>query len=95
MQGTQVRALVGEDPTCCGAPKPVHHNYSACALEPASHNYWAQVLQLLKPTCLEPVLCNEKPPQWEALSPQRRVALAHRNEKARTQQQRPNAAKDI
>ena len=27
MQGTQVQALVREDPTCCGATKPVHHNY--------------------------------------------------------------------
>ena len=27
MQGTRVRALVGEDPTCRGATKPVHHNY--------------------------------------------------------------------
>ena len=27
MQGTQVRALVPEDPTCRGAAKPVHHNY--------------------------------------------------------------------
>ena len=26
MQGTQVRALVQEDPTCCGATKPAHHN---------------------------------------------------------------------
>ena len=39
MQGTRVQALVQEDPTCCGATKPVHHNYGACALEPASHNY--------------------------------------------------------
>ena len=37
-------------------------------LEPASHSYWARVPQLLKPTCLEPVLHskrshrNEKPP---------------------------------
>ena len=67
MQGTRVRALVQEDPTCRGATKPVHHNYWACALEPASHNYWARVLQLLKPVRLEPVLynkrshCNEKP----------------------------------
>ena len=49
MQGTRVRALVQEDPTCRGATKPVHHNYWACALEPASHNYWAHVPQLLKP----------------------------------------------
>ena len=27
MQGTQVRALVREDPTCCGATKPVCQNY--------------------------------------------------------------------
>ncbi|KAJ8785461.1 hypothetical protein J1605_007058 [Eschrichtius robustus] len=26
-QGTQVRALVWEDPTCHGATKPVQHNY--------------------------------------------------------------------
>ena len=67
MQGTQVRSLVREDPTCCRATKPVHHNYLACALEPTSHNYWAHAPQLLKPACLEPVLhnkrghCNEKP----------------------------------
>ena len=56
MQGTQVRALVQDDPTCRGATKPVRHNYWACTLEPASHNYWAHVPQLLKPTCLEPLL---------------------------------------
>ena len=27
MQGTWVRALVREDPTCLGAAKPVRHNY--------------------------------------------------------------------
>ena len=27
MQGTWVRALVWEDPTCCGATRPVSHNY--------------------------------------------------------------------
>ena len=31
MQGTRVRSLVQEDPTCRGATKPVHHNYWACA----------------------------------------------------------------
>ena len=68
MQGTRVQALVREDPTCRGAAKP------------ASHNYWAGVPQLLQPTCLEPVLCNkEKLPQWEAHTPQQRVAPARRN----------------
>ena len=27
MQGTRVRALVWEDPTCRGATRPVHHSY--------------------------------------------------------------------
>ena len=27
MQGTWVRALVREDPTCRGATKPLYHNY--------------------------------------------------------------------
>ena len=31
MQGTRVRALVWEDPTCRRATKPVSHNYWACA----------------------------------------------------------------
>ena len=67
-QGTRVRALVREDLTCHGATKPVRHNY------------WARVPQLLKPTRLEPMLCNkEKPPQWEAHAPQWRVVPACRN----------------
>ena len=66
MQGTWVWALVWKDPTCCRATKPMRHNYRACALEPASHNYWAHMPQLLKPTCLEPVLHNKR---------------SHRNEK--------------
>ena len=79
-QGTCVRVLVQEDPTCRRATKPMHHNYWACALEPASHNYWARMPQLLKPAHLEPMLHNkEKPLQWEARTPQWRVAPARRN----------------
>ena len=48
VQGTWFRALVREDPTCRRAAKPM------------CHNYWAHVLQLLKPACLEPVLCNKR-----------------------------------
>ena len=33
MQGTRVRALVWEDPTCRGATGPVSHSYWACASE--------------------------------------------------------------
>ena len=103
MQGTWVRALVREDPTCRGATKPVRHNYWACALQPVSHNYWARVPQLLSPcaTTTEastPRACapwQERPPQWEAYAPQWRVAPARHNQrKACTQQRRPNAAKN-
>ena len=84
MQGTRIRALVWEDPTCRGATKLVCHNYWACALEPASqnywacalepasHNYWARVPQLLKPTHLESVLHNK--------GSHRNEKPAHRNE---------------
>ena len=44
----------------------VRHNFWACALEPANHNYWAHVSQLLKPMYLEPMLHNKR---------------SHRNEK--------------
>ena len=66
MQGTRVQALVWEDPTCRRATKPTRHNYRACALEPASHNCWVRVLQLLKPMHIEPLLRNKR---------------SHRNEK--------------
>ena len=108
VQGTQVRALVREDPTCHGATKLARRNYWACALEPASHNYWACVPQLLEPACLEPVLCNKRShcneakatPQQEKplqLSPRTATKSSPRSlqlEKARAQQQRPNAAKN-
>ena len=83
MQGTRVRALVWEDPTCHGATKP------------AIHNYWARMTQLLKPTCLAPVLRhkrnhhNEKPrhrnKEWPLLAATRESCA---------QQQRPNADKN-
>ena len=40
-QGTQVQALVWEDPTCRGATKPMRYSCWACALEPANHKYWS------------------------------------------------------
>ena len=59
IQGTLVQSLVREVPTRCRAAKAMH-NYWACALEPGRHNYWAHVLPLLKPACLEPMLCNKR-----------------------------------
>ena len=60
MQGTRGRALVREDPTCRRVTKPMRHSYWACALEPASYNYWAHAPQLLQPTHLEPMLRNKR-----------------------------------
>ena len=50
MQGTRVRALVGEDPTCRGARAPQLLSLRSRALEP----------QLLKPARLGSVLRNKK-----------------------------------
>ena len=70
VQESEVQSLIWEEPTYCGAVKPMCHNCCAYALEPGSHN----VAQHMEPTyhsswswyILEPVLhkrshCNEKP----------------------------------
>ena len=80
MQGTPVQALVWEDPTHCGAAKPMRHNYWACALQPASHNYGslrATATEARAPRAHAPQ--QEKPLQWEARAPQWRVAPARLN----------------
>ena len=59
-QGTWVRSLVWEDPTCRGAAMPVHHNYWAWALEPGSCSSWAHSPRLLSGLALEPLLCNKR-----------------------------------
>ena len=62
MQGTGVRALVQEDPTCRRATKPVCHNYWACALQPACRNSWSPRAATTGAHALQ----QEKPLQWEA-----------------------------
>ena len=93
MQGTQVRALVQEDPTCLRATKPASHNYWACAQEPTSHNYWAHVPVALRACAPQ----QEKPTQGEMKSP--RTAMkssphSQQPEEAHVQQRRPNTAKN-
>ena len=56
MQETWIPSVTREDPTCLGTTKPMCHSYRACSLESRNHNYWAHVLQLLKPEHLEPML---------------------------------------
>ena len=88
MQGTRVRALVREDPTCCGATKPAHHNYWACALEPTSHNYWSPCPWSLCSATREATAMRS--PHTTTKSSPHSPPL----EKARSQQWRPNAAKN-
>ena len=46
--GDMAQSLVWEDSTCCRATE------SVC------HNYWAHILQLLKPVHLEPTFWNKR-----------------------------------
>ena len=39
--GDRAQSLVRESSTCCGATKPMRHNYWACVLEPESCDYWS------------------------------------------------------
>ena len=52
MQEAWVQSLIWEDPTHCGATKPMYHNYWACVLEAGSRNYWS-------PHALEPAFQQE------------------------------------
>ena len=81
MQGTWVRALVREDSTCHGATKPVHHNY------------WACVPQLLKPASLRSAT-REATAMRSPRTATKSSPYSPQLEKARTQQRRPNAAKN-
>ena len=72
MQGTRVRALVREDPTCCWATNtPQLLSLCSRACKP----------QLLSPHATTTEACpqQEKPLQWEARTPHRRVAPARCN----------------
>ena len=52
-QQTRVRLLVWRDPTCYGATQLVHHSYwSPHTPEPAQNQWWAWMLQVLKPHAL-------------------------------------------
>ena len=67
-QGTWLRALAWEDPTCRGATKPVRHNYWSLR---------ATATEVCVPRAHAPQ--QEKPRQWEARALQGIVAPDHRN----------------
>ena len=48
MKETYIGSQIWEDIPCHGGTKHVHHHH------------WVHALQLLKPACLEPVLCNRR-----------------------------------
>ena len=78
-----IQSLAWECSTCRGATKLVHRNY------------WACVLQLLKPVCLEPVLHHEKSYHGKNSSHHKKEKpRSPQVEKARVQQQRPRATKN-
>ena len=69
MQGTQVRSLLQEDPTCLRAAKSMCLSYWGHTLEPTVRNYWAHI----------PRVCasqQEKPLWWEAHAPQLRAHVS-------------------
>ena len=88
-------SIPGPDPTCREAAKPMHHNNWACALEPTSHNYWAHVTQLLKPTSLEPVATRKATTIRSPCTASKSSSGSQQLEKPHAQQWRPNAAKNI
>ena len=103
MQGTQVRALVREDPTCRGATKPMRHNYWVCApqlLSLCSRAHEPQVLSLCATTTEARVprahaLQQEKPLQCGSpRTTTKSNPCSLQLEEAHVQQQRPNAAKN-
>ena len=72
VQGTWFWSLVQEDPTCCGADKPV------------CHGYWAHTLELMSHIQREPVCCNSwSTCTWSLCSPTREATARRRLHKAR------------
>ena len=83
VQGTQVWSLVWEDSMCCGTSKP------------SCHNYWACVLQWLKPGGLESVLqTREATAIRSPLTTTKNSPCSLQLEKAHIKQQRASAAKN-
>ena len=81
MQGTQVRSLVQEDPTCHRATKPMHHNCWA-----QSRSYPARTPRACAPQ-------REKPPSEKPTPSTEQSPLTKTRGKPK-KQQRPNTAKN-
>ena len=75
MQGTRVRSLVREDPTCCGATKLL--SLLSRTREPQLLSPRATTTEAHAPR--PHALQQEKPLQWEAHAPQQKVAPVRHN----------------
>ena len=85
-QETWVLSLGQEDSTCLRATKPTHHNYWACALEPASRNNW-------RPSTLQPTLKKIHRKERPVTTAREQTLLSAATEKP-VQQQRPSTVKN-
>ena len=83
-----------EDSTCHRAAEPVCRNYGAGAPEPLHHNWWAPLLQLLKPVHLEPVLHNQRSRWTRSPGPAAREERLRTTREIPLQQQRLSATTD-
>ena len=87
MQETQVRSLIWEDSTCCGATKPMCQKKKRereRESKPMCHNYWSPSAFALQ---------QEEPPHWEVHTLQLESSPdSLQLEKGWTQQQRPSTA---
>ena len=83
MQGTWVRALIREEPGCCGATRPAH-TCRACAEKPGSCSHWA----LAGAHALQ----RERPSQREARVPQlEKGCMQHRRPSTARDKQMPGS----
>ena len=75
MQGTRVRALVWEDPTCRGATRPVSHTTEPARLEPVLRNKRGRDSE-------RPAHCDEEWPPHAATteSPRTEMKTQHSNQ---------------
>ena len=76
MQETWVQSLVGQDPTCRGAIKPMYCDHWARALEPGAATTEPTHHKCWSPSIQEPVLHTQRSPPPEACTPQPRAATA-------------------
>ena len=94
-RGRGIHPWSGKIPHGTRQLKPVPHSYWALSLEPASHNSWAPVQQVLKPECLEPMPLTREATTVRSLCTTARSSPRYRQwEKALTRPQKHSTTKN-